>query len=215
MPTILCCWMFTKIASTNELLVLACLVSWSISIEVTISKEKKFKKCPLSKPKTSPQNHSQHRVLFLGLGNQVQPFFTSLGRRFKLPSDLTVVVSPGKGRSSTDGQKGKQAAVVQFLYRLLYSRKIKPDLGNFPMKIFEVSPLGAKVLQAMGSYSREWGPNFLDTMRKFMKEFSTCFLDIYVAPESQIQVLSRDGKSFLLKYSHYLVHPGKIKLNLF
>ena len=125
------------------------------------------------------------------MANQIQPFFTSLGRRFKLPSDLTITVSPGKGRSSTDGQKGKQAAVVQVLHRLLYSRKVKPDLGNFPMKLFDISPLGAKILEAMGSYDREWGPNFLDILRKFLKELSNCLLEIYVAPESNIQVLSR------------------------
>ena len=107
------------------------------------------------------------------------------------------MVSPGKGRSSTDGQKGVQAAIVQFLFRLLYSRKVKPDLGNFPMKIFEISPLGGKIMEAMASYDREWGPNFLDTMRKFMKEFSECFLRIYVAPESRIQVYAnRNSKSF-------------------
>ena len=128
------------------------------------------------------------------MADQIQPFFTSLGRRFKLPSDLTITVSPGKGRSSTDGQKGKQAAVVQFIYRLLYSRQAKPGVGTFHMKIFEISPLGAKILEAMASYDREWGPNFMDTMRKFMAEFSECFLRIYVAPESQIQVLAREGK---------------------
>ena len=128
------------------------------------------------------------------MANQIQPYFTSLGRRFKLPSDLTITVSPGKGRSSVDGQKGKQAAVVQLLYRMLYSRKVKPGIGTFSMKLFDVSPLGAKLLEAMGSYDREWGPNFLDTLRKYMLEFSENFLAIYVAPESQIQVLSRDGE---------------------
>ena len=131
--------------------------------------------------------------MFLGLANQVQPYFTSLGRRFKLPYDCTLLVSPGKGRSSVDGQKGKQAAVIQLLYRMLYSEKVKPGIGNFPMKIFLVSPLGAKLLEAMGSYDNEWGPNFLDTMRKFMKEFSDCFLEFYLPPESNRQVLSTQG----------------------
>ena len=109
------------------------------------------------------------------------PYFVSLGRRFKLPSDLRIMVSPGKGRHSSDGNKGKQAAVVQFLYRMLYSEKVKPGLGNFSMSLFTISPLGGKILEAMGSYDREWGPNFLDTMRKFMKEFSECFMTFYVA----------------------------------
>ena len=101
------------------------------------------------------------------------------------------MVSPGKGRHSTDGSKGKQAAVVQLIYRMLYSSKVKPDLGNFAMLLFDISPLGAKILEAMGSYNREWGPNFMDTMRKFMKEFSECFMTFYVAPNSDLQRMAR------------------------
>ena len=133
------------------------------------------------------------------MANQVRPYFISLGRRFLLPSDYQIMISPGKGRHGTDGHRGKQACLVQFIYRLVYSKKVKPGIGNFDFKIFDHSPLGSKVLQAMASYDPEWGINFLDTMRKYFNEMTECFMQFYIPPGTQstdIQARARYCKYF-------------------
>ena len=129
------------------------------------------------------------KLNFSGLANSMRFNFVTLGRRMLLPNDAdaAITVCAGKGRHSQDGAKGKMACLVQFLYRLLYARKVKPDLGNFEFKIFKLSPLGVKVIEAMAHYDPEWGINFIDTMRKFMNIFTTGFMRFYIPPETERQ----------------------------
>ena len=112
------------------------------------------------------------------------------------------MVSAGKGRHGKDGHRGKQSCLIQFIHRLIYSKKVKPGIGNFPFKLFEHSPLGSKVIQAMASYDPEWGINFLDTMRKYFKVMVENFMKFYVPPgtnASDIQSLSRYCKFYQQK----------------
>ena len=109
----------------------------------------------------------------------------------------SVTVIPGKGIHSTDGKKGIMSCTTQFLHRLLYGIGIKPDKGSYDFHIFELSPLGCKVLEACAEYDPEWGTNFLDTMRKIINRMTDRLMRLYIPPKTEKQRMA-GSREFLI-----------------